>query len=804
MFKSYFTTGWRNLLRNPGYSFINIGGLAIGMTAAILNGLWIWDELSFNTHHDNYDRIAQVSESGVQEGNQFISTTMTYPLGTALTENYGDNFEAISRTSWVVGPILTYGDKKVTSVGLYADAALPQIFTFRMLLGNRDALRSTQSIVISASLARSLFGPDDPLGKVVTINNMMDASVSGVYEDFPLNTKFAEIKFFGSWDLWLNENKWIEQRALTDWRNHFLQIYVQIKEPNTFESTTIKVRHALQFAPEDSAQAKQQGRGLYLYPMKDWHLYPPRRGSMDHEPAKMVKLVGAIGVFILLLACINFMNLSTARSEKRAKEVGIRKTIGSVRAQLISQFFSESLIVVVCAFVMALALSSMVLPTFNEIAVKQISMPWTRVQFWLGSMAFILFTSLVAGSYPALFLSSFNPVKALKGTFHAGRFSSMPRKVLVVLQFSISVILIICTAVVYQQINFAKDRPVGYDRDGLIMIEKRSSDFYGKYNVLQTELKNTGVVEEISESMGAVTQVVSGNNGWDWKGRDPNLDESFVTHAISATHGKTARWHFVAGRDFSPDIESDSSGVIINEAAAKFMGFGNPVGEMISWKWWRDGAVMNYTVIGVVKNLVMDSPYAPVEPSIFYLKGFNGTPNWINIRLRPDVSTNEALGKIEKVFRKIIPSAPFEYKFADQEYAFKFAAEERIGRLATVFAGLAIFISCLGLFGLASFMAEQRTKEIGIRKVLGATVLNVWRMLSRDFIMLVLVACALSFPLAYYFMNQWLEQYTYRIEIPLSTFIVTCIAAVVITLVTVSFQAIKAAVANPVKSLRSE
>ncbi|HEY0652217.1 MAG TPA: FtsX-like permease family protein [Chryseosolibacter sp.] len=804
MYKSYFRIGWRNLLRNSGYSFINIGGLAIAMAIAILNGLWIWDEISFNTYHINSNRIAQLTETGVRDGDPFVSNSMTYPLTVELIENYHHNFRRITRTSWPVEPIVSAGDNKFTTRGLYVDASLPEMFSFEMVRGARHGLKTPQTVMLAASFASTLFGTDDPLGKLVRINNAMDATVAGVYNDLPHNTSFAGVKFFGSWDLFLTDNPWIQQRALNDWRNHFLQVYIEVEDENTFPQVTSKISSALKFDPADQADAKARNTQLYLFPMSRWHLYPYNRGKIDEEPMKMIKMVGAIGAFILIIACINFMNLSTARSEKRCKEVGIRKTIGSVRSQLVIQFFSESFLVVLFALVIALALAAFLLPGFNSIASKEIAMPWGNAWFWTAALLFVGVTGLLAGSYPALYLSSFKPVLALKGKLRTGKFTATPRKVLVVFQFSISVVLIICTAIVYQQIQFAKNRPVGYDREGLIMVQKLSEDFYGKYEILRNELRGTGVVEEVSESMGPVTETVSGNNGWDWSGRDPKIDESFVTHSISHTHGRTVGWQFVAGRDFSPEIGTDSSGLVINEAAARFMGLTHPIGEPVSWTWWRNQKVLNYKIIGVVKDMVMDSPYGNPEPSLFYLKGFNGAPNFINIRIDRHASVSEALPKIESVFRKVIPAAPFNYQFVDDAYAQKFASEERTGQLALIFATLAIFISCLGLFGLASFVAEQRTKEIGIRKVLGASLMNVWKMLSRDFVLLVVLACVISIPLAYYLMHGWLEKYNYRINLSWWTFVLTCFLALVIALCTVSFHAIRAAIANPVKSLRSE
>jgi ABC-type antimicrobial peptide transport system permease subunit len=807
MYKSYFKIGWRNLLRNKGYSLINIGGLAIGMMVAILNGLWIWHELSYNKYYDNYDRIAQVVEVGLnlEGGGTSKGGTMTYPLGTELIEKRSEQFKRIARTTFSQEKILTAGEIKITSRGLYVDESAPELFSFKMISGTRNALTEMHSVMLAQSVTTSLFGSQDPINQTLRINNKTDVTVTGVFEDFPQNTEFNEIKFFAPWSLYLAENKWIEERAMSDWRNHFLKIYVEIEEGNTFEAVSSQIKGALQFAPEDLESAQKRKAELDLYPMSDWHLYPLwlRTGSM--EPVLMLKLLGAIGVFVLALACINFVNLSTARAEKRAKEVGIRKTIGSVRSQLVNQFFSESFLVVMFSFILAIALTALVLPGFNEIASKNMEMPWGNGWFWLISFGFVALTSLLAGFYPALYLSSFNPIKALKGTLHVGRFASLPRKILVVFQFSISVVLIIGTVVVYRQIQYAKDRPVGYDREGLIMMRKRSDDFKGKYEVLRNELKNTGAVFEVSESMGPVTEIYSGNGGWDWKGRNPEDDKSFATLSVSHLHGKTVSWQFVQGRDFDLNTASDSLGIVINESALQRMNLQEPIGEPVSWTWWSDKSkVFNYKILGVIRDMVMDSPYAPAQPTIFYLKGHNGSPSWVNIKIHPQVSASEALPKIEAVFKKVIPTVPFEYKFADDEYAAKFGKEERIGNLAFIFAGLAIFISCLGLLGLASFVAETRTKEIGIRKVLGASVAGLWQMLSKDFIWLVLIACLLATPLAYYLMNEWLGKFVYRANISVWVFIATGVGAISITLITISYQAIKTALMNPVNSLRSE
>ena len=807
MIKNYIKTAWRNFTKNKVSSLINVGGLTLGMFVALLIGLWIYDELSFNKYHKHYDRIAQVLIKGndPKEG-PFFNTSLQYPLATELRENYKTGFKHIIRSSWVQDYILSNGEKKISITGQFMDDGAPEMFTLKMLKGNRAGLRNRNSILLSASAAKGLFGNADPLNEVVKLNNKTNLKVTGVYEDLPMNTQFKDIKFFSTWDLWVAENDWIQKKATNDWHNHFLKVYAEIIPGASFESVSNQIKDIelnnikkLENFEEDIARQPQ----LVLYPMSKWHLYPANRdGKTDDKPVKMVKLVGIIGLFVLILGCINFMNLSTARSEKRAREVGIRKTIGSHRLQLIYQFFAESILVVTLAFIFSCLLVIQFLPWFNALSAKAMSIPWDNPYFWMLSIGFIMITGLLAGSYPALYLSSFRPGKVLKGTFRAGRFAAVPRKAMVIVQFTVSIALIVCTIVVYRQVQFARNRPVGYTREGLIMLQMKSDDFYGKHDLFRTEFLNTGVVEELSESMGKITEVASGNNGFDWKGRNPNKEESFGTLVVSHEHGKTVGWQFVTGRDFSASYASDSSGVVINEAAAKYMELKDPVGESITWQWHEQ--TFSYKILGVIRDMVMESPYEPVEPTMFFVKAPNGGVSWINIKIKPGVATNKALAGIEAVLKRLVPTAPFDYKFVDQDYALKFAAEERIGRLAAFFTILAVLISCLGLFGLSSFVAEQRTKEIGIRKVLGASVFSLWNSLSKEFVLLVVVSLFIATPIAWYFMSHWLENYQYRAALSWWIFGAAGAGALIITLMTVSFQSIRAAVANPIKSLRTE
>ncbi len=809
MIKNYLKIAWRNLIKNRVSSVVNIGGLTVGIAVALLIGLWIYDELSFNTYHKNYDRIVQLTVKGRDaKYGLYVSGSVQYPFATEMQTTYKDNFSEVVRTMRAE-MILSMGEKKLSASGHFMDIGAPGMLTLKMLKGNRTGLKDPYSIILSASVAKAIFADADPMNKTISLNNKTDVKVTGVYEDLPQNTEFKNTKFIAPWSLWESQNDWVHGRALNDWNNHFIRLYAAIKPGLNIETVNNNIKDAelknvrgIDEYKEDAARNPQ----AIAYPMSNWHLRPFARGGQniltDDKQLRMVWMVGIIGMFVLLLACINFMNLSTARSEKRAKEVGIRKTIGSMRKQLIYQFLSESFLVVVISFALACLVVAISLSWFNDMAGKEMAMPWTDTNFWMISLGFVFITGLLAGSYPAFYLSSFKPIKVLKGNFRVGQFASMPRKILVVMQFTVSVALIICTIVVYRQLQFAKDRPVGYTREGLIAINMKSADFYGRYNIFRKELLNTGVVNEFSESMGKPTELASGNSGFEWKGKDPNQDANFGTIAVTHEFGKTVGWQFTDGRDFLSNMPTDSSAVVINESAAKFIGLKNIVGENLTWTFHE--SKQTYTVVGVIKDMLMESPYSDVAPTVYFIKSLNGGVSVMNIRINPTVPMNQALTKIEAVFKKLIPAAPFDYKFIDQDYQLKFATEERISKLARFFAILAIFISCLGLFGLASFVAEQRTKEIGVRKVLGATLFDLWRLLSKEFAMLVIISLFIAVPVAYYFMHNWLQNYQYRVSLSWWIFAAAGIGALVITLLTVSFQAIKTALMNPVKSLRSE
>lgn len=799
MIKNYLKVAWRNLLRNRASSLINIGGLAVGMAVAILIGLWMYSELSFDKNIPNHDRIAQVMQNQWINNETDTWNSEGYPLGPDLRSQYGADFKHVLMASWTGSHIFSVEDKVLKVSGNFIEPGITDMLSLKMIKGSRNGLSEPNSLLLSQSAVKAIFGDADPMDKIIKIDHddVLTVKVTGVYKDLPENSSFGDLAFISPWQLLVKDQHY-DTRFNNPWGASWFQVFVQIADNADMNRVSAKIKdikmNDLVRTHNSDARFKPV---IFLHPMNKWHLYGDfKNGVNTGGDIQYVWLFGIIGLFVLLLACINFMNLSTARSEKRAKEVGIRKSIGSMRSQLIAQFYSESLLIAVFSFAFAILFVQLCLPFFNDVAGKKMLMPWGSLLFWLIGIGFTLFTGLIAGSYPALYLSSFKPVKVLKGTFRAGRLASVPRKVLVVLQFTVSIVLIIGVIVVFNQVQYAKNRPIGYKVNGLMVVPLQTDAIAKKYNPIKNDLLASGVVASVSESETRITDGTSTNGGFTWRGKDPALQENFKSLGVSPEFGKTVGWTIKEGRDFDLALASDSSSFVINEACVKYLGFKNPIGQTITW---IGGG--NYKIIGVVKDIVSESAYQPVEQTFYYL---NKRLNNVDIRLSPNTSAHDAIAKIGAIFKKYDPSTPFEYDFADDDYAKKFDNEERIGKLASAFATLAIFISCLGLFGMASFTAEQRVKEIGIRKVLGATVFNLWRLLSRDFILLVGIALVFAIPLAYYFMHQWLLNYQYRENIPWWVFAVTAMGAITITLATVSYQSIKAAIANPVKSLRSE
>ena len=795
MFRNYFKTAFRNLWRSKGFSAINIIGLSIGMASAMIILLWIQNELSFDQFHEKKDRIYQVWNRVKKDGavNNWNNTPKV--LARALERDCPEVEYAV-RVNYSTSFLFSVGDKKLMTPGNLVDSNFLQVFSFPLVKGNpKTALNDMHNVVLTERLAAKLFGKnEEAVGKVIKIADNENFTVTGVLKDLPNNTWFS-FEYLLPWSCW-NHVPTLGPDDVV-WGNGSTQTFVLLKANANFASAENKVKFIKQKYDDEAKQINWQ---MFLYPIGRWHLYSNFENGHESNSGRItiVRLFLIIAAFILLIACINFMNLSTARSEKRAKEVGIRKVVGAQKSALIAQFIGESILLAFIAGIIAIVLVQIFLPAFNQLTQKELYIPFDNVYFWLSAMGFVIFTGVLAGSYPAFFLSSFQPVKVLKGAFQKANALVTPRKALVVLQFTFAITLITCTIIVKQQIDYAKNRQLGYDKSNLIY-HQFTGDIDKNYSLIKNELLTSGVATAVTKTSSPLTENWSDGWGQEWEGKDPNDKTDFREFNEDGGLGKTAGLQFIEGRDI--DVETypaDSSAILINEAALKVMRFKNPIGQIIKADW---GDIKQWHVVGVIKDFILESPYEPTKPMLIY-----GPKAWflnIQIKLNGKNTTAANLRNAEAIFKKYNPQYPFEYKFADEAYARKFDDESRTGILAALFAGLTIFISCLGLFGLATYMAESRVREIGVRKVLGASVVNIAGLLSKDFMKLVLVSILVASPLAWFAMHKWLESYNYRITISIFVFIVSGLLAVLIALITVSFQAIKAAIANPVRSLRS-
>lgn len=796
MFKNYFKTAWRNLVNNKVYSALNILGLATGMGVALLIGLWVSYQYSYDRFLPGYQQVYKARAKFSINGETVVGVATAYPLADAIKRDV-PGVKYVAQTDWMGPHGLVVGEKKLYTEGAMAGEDFLRIFQYPLLRGNAgNSLKDPYSIVLTQATAKSLFGREDPMNKMVRIDNNHDLKVRGLLKDLPGNSTF-QFNYLVPFSFYTVSNDWVKE-TVTNWGNSSYQTFVALEPNVSYKDVEPGLKTILKkYNPKDYEAAKAE---LFLQPLKDWHLYADYKegvavgGFIDY-----VQLFSIIGFLVLLIACVNFMNLSTARSEKRAREVGVRKAIGSQRKDLIFQFLIESFVITFIAFMLSLLFVQLALPSFNTLTKTTISIPYSNGTFWCIMLSYVLLTGLLAGSRPAFYLSSFRPVQVLKGAVQIGRSATLPRKILVVLQFTCSIALIISTIIVYQQLQHAKDRPSGYDANRLMMTDV-SSDLSRNYTALKNDLLQSGVVTNVTRSSSPVTDIWSHNSIDNWQGKLPGETLGIGTIGVNdADYFKTLGMQLKEGRNFTGNLSADTLSVILNEAAVKRMRFKDPLNQTITY---NSGIAQQLKVIGVVKNALMTSPFSPVEPSVFVY-----TPGWSNIityRLAPTVNTQQAIAKLTTVFNKYNPSSPYLYHFVDESYEAKFNLETLVGKLAGLFATLAIFISCLGLFGLAAYMAEQRNKEIGIRKVLGASVSQVWLLLSKDFIVLVLLSCIIASPIAFYFLQNWLQKYDYRISIGAGVFILAAVMAMVITLVTISFQAVKAAVANPVKSLRTE
>ncbi|WP_121355030.1 ABC transporter permease [Flavisolibacter nicotianae] len=787
MFRNYFKIAVRNLLRHKGFSFINISGLAVGMASAVLIILWILSEVHYDDFHEKKARIYQVWNKATFSGKLQCWNTTPKVLAKYVQQDVPE-IEQATRAEWPNNYLLTYLEKRLKSQGNIVDSNFLQVFSFPLLQGNpKSVLMDMHSMVVTETLAKKLFGDDNPVGKIVKLDNKENFTVTGVLKDIPTNTRF-KFEFLLPWS-YLRRNGNDDEY----WGNNSVSNFVLLKENATIDAANnkikkIKVRYD---------KTEDPSWEMFLYPMSRWRLYGNfTNGVEEGGRITFVQLFGIIAAFILLIACINFMNLSTARSEKRAREVGIRKVVGARKGALVVQFIGESILLSLIAGVIALLLVQVSLPGFNSLTDKKLSIPYGSWEFWLASLAFVLLTGLVAGSYPAFFLSSFRPVKVLKGTIKTTNAFITPRKVLVVLQFTFAIILIICTIIVKQQIDYARDRETGYNKNNLVY-HFLDGDLDKNYQLVKTELLSSGIATSVTKTSAPLTQGWSDSWGFQWEGKDPNDKTDFDRFCSDEGLAKTAGLQFVAGRDFNlQQFPTDSTGIIINESAAKVMNFKDPLGQIV-----KDNGI-DWHIVGVIKDFILQSPFYPTKPMV--IEGSKGFFNCIHIKLNEARSTADNLAKAEAIFKKYNPEFPFIYKFVDEEYAKKFDNEKRTATLAALFAALTIFISCLGLFGLAAYMAENRVKEIGIRKVLGASVGGITTLPSKDFLKLVIVSILIASPIAWWAMYKWLQDYPYRVEIRWWVFVAAGLTSILIAIGTVSYQSVRAAIANPVKNLRSE
>ena len=790
MLKNFFKIAFRNLLRNKGFSAINITGLAVGMASAILILLWIQNEVSYDQFHEKKDRIYEAWNRARFDGKLMCWNTTPKILARTLEHDLPEVERAV-RVHWNREFLFSIGEKRIIKTGNMVDTGFLQVFSFPMLKGNPStALNDMHSIVLTEACAKSFFGNQEAMGKILKVENQDNFTVTGIVKDLPNNTRF-KFDYLLPWS-------YLTYRKEDDssWGNNSTRTYVLLKQNARYASVEPKIR-VLKQKYED--EAKKDKWEMFLYPASRWRLYSSFTNGAEDNGGRFtfVKLFGTIALFILLIACINFMNLSTARSEKRAREVGIRKVVGAQKASLITQFIGESVLLAFIAAILALIIVALSLPAYNQLTDKKLFINFASVYTWLAGAGFILFTGLLAGSYPAFFLSSFQPVKVLKGTFKKANALVTPRKVLVILQFSFAIILIICTIIVKQQIDYAQSRDTGYNKDNLVY-HYMTGDIPKNYPLIKNELVAAGIAISVTKTSAPLTESWSDGWGQEWEGKDPNDRTDFNRYVSDEGLGRTVGLQFTQGRDFDlKQFPTDSTGLIINESSLKVMKFKDPIGKLV-----KDNGIQ-WHIVGVIKDFILTSPYEPTRPMLI-----SGAKNdWfsvVQIKLNGRNPLAKNLEKAAAIFKKYNPEYPANIQFVDADYARKFENEQRQGTLAALFAGLTIFISCLGLFGLATYMAENRIKEIGVRKVLGASVTGITALLSKDFIRLVVISFVLAAPLSYWAMYKWLQDYTYRVPIQWWVFAAACILSVAIALLTVSFQAVKAARANPVKSLRTE
>jgi putative ABC transport system permease protein len=790
MFKLNLKIALRNLWRNKTSSFINISGLAIGLASCLLLLLYVSYEWSYDNHGGNDAHVYKVMTNALDINKKVEDTggNTGNVIGPTLKENY-PAVKAMSRFEWGGPKLIANGNKSFKKRGRFADADLLNVFDYTFISGDRKtALSAPNNVIITESTAKILFGTTDVLNKAVRFENKTDLKITGVIKDLPGNTS-VYFDFLMPWSLYETQADWVKN---PQWTNFSWTTVVRLDPSTDIEAFNKDIKGIMdKYHPGSRYYAS-------VFPLSKLHLYDRFvNGKSIGGNIEQVRLFMGLAIGILLIACVNFMNMATAKSERRAKEVGIKKTIGATRGSLISQFLMESLVLTFCSAIMAIMIIELALPLFNNLLDIKLGVSYSNFYVWAGLISVVLLTGLIAGSYPAFYLSSFNPVQILKkkGTKSRGQLISL-RQILVIGQFSFAVILIIATTVIYQQIQFIKDRPVGYKVNELVEMEQ-DGDLYSKFDLLKAKLLQSGAVTALAQTSGTMTSDGSNFSGMEWPGSD-HADKLFTFNQIATTYDfiKTTGVKLLEGREFSPHFASDSAAVMVSRSAVKRMNLANPVGQTVVYQGEKR------TIVGVFDDFIWGSPTQTDRPMVVaFYKGWGGR---VTMRLNPANPPAANLATIEKITKQINPAYPVEINYLDRLYAEKLNAQRILGVLSNLFGGLAIFISCLGLFGLAAYSAEQRTKEIGIRKVLGASVSNLMQLLSLSFLKMVMVAIIIGVPMANYIMSRWLKSFEFHTTINWPVVILAAMSTLGIALVTVSFQAYKAAVANPVQALKSE
>ncbi|MGB3066134.1 FtsX-like permease family protein [Sphingobacterium thalpophilum] len=787
MIRLFLKTALRNLKRSPLNTTINILGLAFGFTVALISTLWVLKQFSFDKHYSNYPSIYQVMITGTFNDEKSTDRSTPIPLVKTIASDFKDEMPDATLVTNMESNNIKVGDKKLNAQGFYALGKFAELFSLESLKGNNATPASPSTIMISESLAKRLFDQTDVIGKMLQLNGKKQYTIQGVYKDIPENNTFYGLDYVLPFVDYLAKNQGIDE----SWSSCFFSTFARIDNPTSVSALENKLTNIINKKLTDIKPE------VLLHPMSKWHLYDSfKNGKNVGGQIQYVWMFAWISLFIILLASINFINLSTARSLKRGKEIGVLKSVGVNRRQLIAGFLVESTLAVACAFLIAVLFAALLLPWVNTITQTTLHIPFTDLRFYSYSLLGILTIGILAGIYPALFLSAFNPILALKGKFNSRKGGARTRKAMVIIQFAISIFLMISTYLVIQQLHYTKDRPIGYKSSNLVNITSSNPTIVKSFDVLRKELIGRRLVKDAALSSNHVNRLTLTGGGFNWQGNDSKDGAIMGIFTVDENFAHTVQWNFIKGRNFSKDFKTDSTGVILNEAAAKFMGITDLNSKQLS----RAG--IDYHIVGIIQNTLSESPFKSITPTAYFLKFL--PKNKITLQLDENQDLKQNLKAIATAFNRIDPDLIFDYTFTNQEYAKEFQQMEMIKSLTSLFTGLAILISCLGLYALVSFLTEQREKEIGIRKVLGASEVGLWRLLSAEYVWLTGIGFILAAPLAYMLMESWLENYVYRIAITWTVFAVTGITALVITLLTVSYQAIKAALANPGITLRNE